>query len=74
MSANIAVLGGGPGGYVAAFSARAVRVVLVETNGSAGCPNVADPDQGPGDDCRVVCPLQGAGELGLIPKQGSGFA
>jgi dihydrolipoamide dehydrogenase len=71
--ANIAVLGGGPGGYVAALSAaqRGARVVLVEKERVGGtCLNVGCiPTKALATTAELLVRCKRAGELGLsIPQ------
>jgi len=71
--ANIAVLGGGPGGYVAALSAaqRGARVVLIEKERVGGtCLNVGCiPTKALATTAELLVRCKRAGELGLsIPQ------
>ena len=71
--ANIAVLGGGPGGYVAALSAaqRGAHVVLVEKDRVGGtCLNVGCiPTKALATTAELLVRCKRAGELGLsIPE------
>ena len=72
-SADIAVLGGGPGGYVAALAAaqRGARVVLVEKERLGGtCLNVGCiPTKALATTAELLARCQRAGDLGLAIPQ-----
>jgi len=73
--ADVAILGGGPGGYVAAISAaqRGARVVLVEKERVGGtCLNVGCiPTKALATTAELLVRCKRAGELGLlIPEAG----